>query len=285
VKLTGKCAAPWISVDLHETSGKPVLSWEKVTGAKQYTVYRATSPEGKYTKLGTTKSLSYTDSKAVPGTQYYYKVVANGSKSSYNSNYSNVKTAVGYAAQPQVTLKNDKKGKPVVSWKKVAEADKYIVVYVDVTELESESELTEQYITENLQYVEVSKKKTSVTLTQAQTGRIYMVCVVAMPKNEEFFAISQPGYVAATCAAPKISGKYIQGYNCGTWKAVEGAQYYAIYRSNKASGTYELLGYIDNDSSFVDLSAVKGKTYYYKVTACTEYTESEFSNYIKLKTK
>ena len=285
VKLTGKCAAPWISIALHETSGKPVISWEKISGAKQYTVYRATSEEGKYTKLGTTKSLSYTDSKAVPGTEYYYKVIANGSKSSYNSNYSNVKFAVGYAAQPQVTLKNDSKGKPVVSWKKISEAEKYIVVYVDVTELESESQLTEEYIESNMQYVEVSKKKTSTTLSQAVTGRIYMVCVVAIPKNEEFFAISMPDYVAATCATPKISGKYIQGYNSGVWKAVEGAEYYAIYRSTKASGEYELLGYIDNDSSFVDLSAVKGKTYYYKVTACTEYTESEFSNYIKLKTK
>jgi len=285
VKLTGKCAAPWISIALHETSGKPVISWEKVNGAKQYTVYRATSLEGKYTKLGTTKTLSYTDSKAVPGTEYYYKVIANGSKSSCNSNYSNVKFAVGYAAQPQVTLKNDSKGKPVVSWKKISEAERYIVVYVDITDVESESELTEQFVLDNLQYVEVSKKKTSTTLSQTQTGRIYMVCVVAMPKNEEFFAISQPGYVAAICAAPKISGKHLQGYNCGTWKAVEGAEYYAIYRSTKASGGYELIGYIDNDSSFVDLSAVKGKTYYYKVTACTEYTESEFSNYIKLKTK
>ena len=285
VKLTGKCAAPWISIALHETGGKPVISWEKVTGAKNYTVYRATSLEGKYSKLGTTKSLSYTDSKAVPGTEYYYKVVANGSKSSYNSNYSNVKFAVGYAAQPQVTLKNDSKGKPVVSWKKISEAEKYIVVYVDITDVENESDLTEQFILDNLQYVEVSKKKTSTTLSQAQTGRIYLVCVVAMPKNTEFFGISQPGYVAATCAAPKISGKYLQGYNCGTWKAVEGAEYYAIYRSTKKSGGYELLGYIDNDSSFVDLSAVKGKTYYYKVTACTEYTESEFSNYIKLQDK
>ena len=285
VKLTGKCAAPQISVALHETSGKPVLSWEKVSGAKKYTVYRATSEDGKYTKLGTTTKLSYTDSKAKPGTEYFYKVIANGSKSSYNSIYSNVAVTIGYAAKPQVTLKNDSKGKPVVSWKKISEAEKYMVVYVDITDVEKEEDLTENFILENMQYVEVSKKKTSATLSQAQTGRIYMVVVVAVPKNEEFSGASLPGYVASTCAAPKISGKYIQGYNCGTWKAVEGAQFYAVYRSTKKSSGYQLIGTVDNDSSFADLSAVKGKTYYYKVTACTQYTESAMSNYIKLKTK
>jgi len=285
VKLTGKCAAPWISIELHETSGKPVISWEKVSGAKKYTVYRATSLEGKYTKLGTTTKLTYTDSKAKPGTEYFYKVIANGSKTAYNSNYSNVKMAIGYAAQPQVTLKNDSKGKPVVSWKKISEAEKYMVVFVDITDVNSESDLTENFILENMQYVEVSKKKTSTTLTQTQTGRVYMVFVVAVPANEDYSGVSLPGYVESTCATPKITGKYFQGYNCGTWKAVEGAEFYAIYRSTKKSSGYELLGYIDNDSSFVDLSAVKGKTYYYKVTACTQYTESAMSNYIKLKTK
>ena len=154
-----------------------------------------------------------------------------------------------------------------------------------MTELESEEDLTEQYIMDNLQYVEVSKKKTSVTLTGAQTGRVYMILVVAVPKNENYWNISEPDYAAATCAAPKIKGKYIMGYNCGTWKAVEGAEYYGIYRSTSKNGEYVFLGYIDDDPSFADLSAQPGKTYYYKVTACTEYTESEFSNIIKMKTK
>ena len=287
VKLTGKCAAPVASAALDEISGKPVITWEKINGAKKYTVYRATSEDGKYSKVGTTKSLSYTDSKAVPGNTYYYKVVANGSSSKYNSIYSQATEGItAYAAQPKVTLKNDSKGRILVSWKKVSEAEKYYVVYVDVTELEDESELTEQYILDNLQYVEVSKKKTGITLTQAELGRAYMIMVIAVPKNEEYFSLpSTPDYAAYTCAAPKIKGKYIMGYNCGTWKDVEGAEYYGIYRSTSKNGEYVFLGYIEGDPSFADLSAQPGKTYYYKVTACTEYTESEFSNIIKMKTK
>ena len=286
LKLSGKCAAPEISASLNETSGKPVISWEKVDGAKKYTVYRATSENGKYSKLGTSKTSSYTDTKAVPGTTYFYKVVANGSSSKYNSIYSQpTEGIIGYAAAPVVTVKNNSKGQITVSWKKVSEAEKYYVGYVDVTELESEEDVTEQYILDNLQYVEVSKKKTSVTLTGAQTGRIYMILVVAVPKNQDYWNISEPDYAAATCAAPKITGKYIMGYNCATWKDVPGAERYAIYRSTKKNGDYVFLGYIDDDPSFADLNAVRGKTYYYKVTACTQYTESQFSNIIKMKTK
>ena len=283
VKLTGKCAATEVFVELHETSGKPVISWYKVSGAKKYTVYRATSETGKYTKLGTTTKLSYTDTKAVPGTQYFYKVVVNGSSSSYNSAYSNIVSVVGYAAAPQVTLKNDSKGKPVVSWKKVSEAEKYMVVYVDVTTA-SENDITEEFILENLQYVEVSKKKTSVTLTQAQTGRVYLVFVVAVPKNEDYSGVSLPGYVTSTCVAPKISGKYVENRNYISWKAVDGAEYYAVYRSTKKSSGYELVGYT-GEAGWADLDTTKGKTYYYKVTALTEYTQSAMSNYVKLKAK
>ena len=283
VKLTGKCAATEVFVELHETSGKPVISWYKVSGAKKYTVYRATSETGKYTKLGTTTKLSYTDTKAVPGTRYFYKVVVNGSSSSYNSAYSNIVSVVGYAAAPQVTLKNDSKGKPVVSWKKVSEAEKYMVVYVDVTTA-SENDITEEFILENLQYVEVSKKKTSVTLTQAQTGRVYLVFVVAVPKNEDYSGVSLPGYVTSTCVAPKISGKYVENCNYISWKAVDGAEYYAVYRSTKKSSGYELVGYT-GEAGWADLDTTKGKTYYYKVTALTEYTQSAMSNYVKLKAK
>jgi fibronectin type 3 domain-containing protein len=59
-------------------SGKTVaLSWKKVTGATGYIVYRSTSKNGTYTKVGTTTSLKYTDKKGLKkGKTYYYKVRA-----------------------------------------------------------------------------------------------------------------------------------------------------------------------------------------------------------------
>jgi fibronectin type 3 domain-containing protein len=39
------------------------------------------------------------------------------------------------------------------------------------------------------------------------------------------------------------------------------------------------------EAGFIDGSAVKGKTYYYKVTAIAGYSESAMSNSVKLKSK
>ena len=68
-------AKPVVTVTLN-TSGKPVLSWNKVDGAVKYEVYRATSSTGTYTKLTTITGTKLTNTSAVVGTTYYYKVRA-----------------------------------------------------------------------------------------------------------------------------------------------------------------------------------------------------------------
>lgn len=52
------------------------VKWSGVTGAKKYQVYRAKSKNGKYKKIKTTKSKSYTDKSVADGKRYYYKVRA-----------------------------------------------------------------------------------------------------------------------------------------------------------------------------------------------------------------
>lgn len=52
------------------------ISWKKVTGATGYAIYRSTSKNGKYTKVATTKSTSFTNKKLKSKKTYYYKVRA-----------------------------------------------------------------------------------------------------------------------------------------------------------------------------------------------------------------
>ena len=71
------------------------LSWEKVSGAKQYEIYRATSKKGAYKKIATTKSLKYTNTKLKKNKAYFYKIKAVqkiGSKT-YRSAYSTMRSA------------------------------------------------------------------------------------------------------------------------------------------------------------------------------------------------
>jgi len=291
LKLVGKCAQTTVAAETDLTSGKPVITWEAVSGAKKYEVYRATSENGKYSKVGTVAKLTYTDTKAAPGKTYYYKVIAMASSSSSKSAMSEATQGVAaIPAQPVVTVKNDSKtGKLIVSWKKVSGATKYLVGYVDVTEyLISGEEPTEQELMELVQTTTTTK--TSFTIPDAVPGHVYMLMVAASPKNEEYCSYpSELQYGVTTCATPKIKGTLEDGKPAADWKAVEGADIYAVYRSTKSNKDFEYIGYVEGPG-FVDVSAVKGKTYYYKVTAVTfigevDFAESAFSNVIKVKSK
>ncbi|MDO4484963.1 MAG: fibronectin type III domain-containing protein [Bacillota bacterium] len=92
-----KSAAPALSktsiTKLQAGSKKITVKWKKVSGAKGYKIYRATSKSGKYKCIKTTKSTSYTNKSLKKGKKYYYKVrayrVVDG-KTKYSS-YSAVK--------------------------------------------------------------------------------------------------------------------------------------------------------------------------------------------------
>ena len=60
-----------------ESGNKSIaLSWDETEYAGYYLVYRKADSEKEYTQVAKTTKILWTDSKAVPGTQYSYKVVA-----------------------------------------------------------------------------------------------------------------------------------------------------------------------------------------------------------------
>ena len=87
---SGKNSAKGISAPTEvkakkKSNKKAKVTWKKVDGAKNYTVYRSTKKNGKYSQIGTTKGGSYTDKTVKKGKKYFYKVVANGSEKLFNS--------------------------------------------------------------------------------------------------------------------------------------------------------------------------------------------------------
>ena len=90
VAATCHCAKPVVKIAT-TSAGNPRLTWNAVTGASQYEIYRATSQSGTYTKMFTTTKTSYTNTSAKAGTTYYYKVKAISKvKSVANSAFSTV---------------------------------------------------------------------------------------------------------------------------------------------------------------------------------------------------
>ena len=90
IAATCHCARPVVKIAT-TSAGNPRLTWNAVTGASQYEIYRATSQSGTYTKMFTTTKTSYTNTSAKAGTTYYYKVKAISKvRSTANSAFSTV---------------------------------------------------------------------------------------------------------------------------------------------------------------------------------------------------
>ena len=84
------CDLPQPEVKIAKSSGKPKVSWDKVSGAVSYKVYRSTAKNGTYSLVKTTTSRSFKDTKATKNKTYYYKVVATCNPTAGNSAYSKV---------------------------------------------------------------------------------------------------------------------------------------------------------------------------------------------------
>lgn len=99
---------PEIKVSTRLSDAKPRVTWETVEGASQYLVYRASSKNGTYSKMFTTKSTSYSNTSAKPGKRYYYKVKAvYGKNSAANSAFSEIKSCK--CGQPYIVSSTDEK--------------------------------------------------------------------------------------------------------------------------------------------------------------------------------
>ena len=126
VSRTCDLAQPKVTVSNVASSGKIKISWEKVSGATKYEVYRATSKSGTYKLLKTVTGTSLTNTSVDAGKTYYYKVKAIHSTSAANSAYSDVVSRTCDLARPDVTAKLSS-GKVKLTWGKISGATEYKV--------------------------------------------------------------------------------------------------------------------------------------------------------------
>ena len=158
---------PTANITTVASSGKPKVTWNKVEGADQYEIWRATSKDGEYTKYYTTTSTSYTNTAAKPGYTYYYKVKAiYSNNTNANSAFSDVKYITCDCAKPSVSISRNDSGKPKLSWNTVSGASKY-----EIWRATSKTGTYEKYYTTT---------KTSFTNTGAKSGKTYYYKVKAI---------------------------------------------------------------------------------------------------------
>ena len=268
--VTPKPAAPVVKIGNSATSGKPMLTWNAVSGATSYKVYRATSQKGTYSLLGTVTATSYTNTGAKAGTTYYYKVKAVNSAG--ESAYSNIVSGKAKAAPaaPSVTAGNSSTGKPRLTWKAVSGAVSYRIY-------RSESRGTGYSLLG-------TTSSTSYVNTGAAAGKTYYYRVKAVNRDGMASGYSNIVSGKATLPAPalNIGLSVSSGKPMLAWDAVPGATSYRIYRSTSRDSGYSLLA-TTTSTSYVNTSAAKGTTYYYRVKACNAAGLSPYSNIVSVR--
>lgn len=251
----------------NNTSGYPVIKWEKISGAKKYDVYYSSIVDGTYKKLASTSSTSYTHSKASSGTGYYYKVCAYGSSSSYAGAFSEPVYGVKKLAVPSVTLTvNHDASNVKLTWKKITGATGY-EIQCKVNDGEFETIQTLNALT-----------YTHEALT---VGNTYTYRISAISSNADASSVYSAEKAATIkCGKPVLTAANdAAGKPMLSWNAVKGAAAYEIQMATSSKGTYKTLATV-TDTSFVHADAVGGKTYYYKVRAIdANNVEGDFCTY------
>lgn len=148
------------------------LTWNRVSGASGYVVYQSTRSNGTYKAVKTITAGSTTKatvSGLKTGTNYYFKIKAykNTVGGKLYSNYSAVKSAKPVLTKGVISKTTKiKKSKATVTWKKVAGASKYQLVYGQ-----------NKKITKGKK--SVTTKSTKTTLKKLKKGKSYYVKVRA----------------------------------------------------------------------------------------------------------
>ncbi|MFQ9030341.1 MAG: transglutaminase domain-containing protein [Oscillospiraceae bacterium] len=243
----------------NDAQGRPTLTWNAVSGAAKYEVYRARSKDGTYTKYSTTTGTAYTNSSYLTsGATYYYKVRAldaNGNAGPYSAVVS-VTCRLKLTA-PTVTGGKDSQGRPTLKWNAVTGAAKYEVYRAR---------------SKDGDYIKYSTVTgTSYTNTSyIENGNTYYYKVRALGSDGTAGPDSTPVSVTykAPFGAPLVTGsKDSQGRPALKWDKVTDAAKYEVYRARSKDGTYSLMS-TQSATGYTNTSYLaNGTTYYYKVRA------------------
>ena len=255
------------------TSGEFVqLTWNAVSGATGYQVYRASSPTGGKTQLGSPTTNSFNDTTATPGVTYYYwvKAVNNLSASDFSSPDSGWRSTPPPPAAPTGLQASDGSypSHIFITWNPVSTATSYKL-------FRSTSPTGTPTLIATL--TGLAYQDTDIV---PNVLYYYWVKTISTYGESEFSPVDS-GY-AGTPAPPTAptnvqasDGSYTDRVAV-TWDIVAAASSYEVYRAQSLTGTKTLIG-SPITNSFNDTTATPTVTYYYWVKAVNAQGSSDFS--------
>ncbi len=239
-----------------------------VVGAEGYVLVRSESEKGPFVEVAQSTTTQCEDKSAVAGKEYHYKVQAYKTVQGYKfySGYSprrivRIADALQLPAPKKVTVTQNTYNSLKIGWSEVEGAAYYQVYRSDAP---------------NGQYVllGVYNPDTFSSISRnlgCGTTYYYKVRAYRWANGERVYGeFSKVVSGKSILPAPRNVTARPNTYNTLkiSWSAVNGANYYQVYRSASSSGKYVLLGVYDAQTfSSLSRSLGCGNTYYYKVRA------------------
>ncbi len=235
------------------------VKWNAVKNANGYRVYRKTDSTS-WSKLADVKTTSFTDEKAVNGVEYTYTVKAFKGKTA--SQYYGGKSVLALSAPEFTDVVSD--GKAIAIKWTVNDIAQGYYVYRRVNNGSWSL------------YAKLKDGKTaSFTDSKVKEGVTYSYRVLAY-KNGTFSGYDFNGVKAEVVKAPQIKSlaNVLDGVKI-SWNASKGADSYRVYRRSDDNKKWIFIVGITG-TSFVDSTAVSGKTYKYTVRADSVYNRGAY---------
>jgi len=273
-----KLESPVVTLETDRNSGKIILTWDGLEDARRYEVYRSTSKTSGYKLLTTSYLTQMTDTTAVAGKTYYYKIRALNDDASVTSSFSTPKSCICTLARAQVEAGNaESTGKVKLTWKAVKNARCYSIYRA--TSEDGDYKLVK------------TTTSTSYTDTSSYVGKTYYYKVRVLANSSSANAayskiVSGTGKLAQPTI--KLGSVTSKGTFKITWGAVTGAKSYDLYRSTDMEN-WTLLKSTTGRSHTTKIPT-SGVTYYFRLQAVAskEAANSAFSAaknvYVKLET-
>lgn len=242
------------------------VSWNKVSGATRYRVFKKV--DSKWKTVGDTTGTSLVDTSATTvGSSYTYTVRAMSKNGAYPvSSYNKTGKTIKILDNPVITRTANAQNGVKIEWAPVAGAEKYRV-YVrggSATSWKKKCDTTStSYIHET---------------TKSNTEYEYTVrCVTSSGKSCRS-SYYDPGVFHTFIATPKISKVANTEYGVKvTWGAVAGAQAYRVYVKGGSAKSWKSIG-TTTSTSFYHETARSNTTYTYTVR-CISFDGTDVSSY------
>ena len=250
-------AAPRVKKAYSDMGKGITLQWDAVAGAAKYRVYKKTGSES-FKLIATTVAPTFNDKDVKLGKKYIYTV-----KSENGKNISGcVKPGwtVKYTLKtPEISEITNTTNSIKIKWKSVSGAEGY-KVYRKVT---GEGNYKCVATVKGASYTDKNVKK---GVKYSYTVKAYKGKVVSECKKST-------SYVGIILATPSVTAKNATTGMKITWKAINGAEKYKIYRADydakaKKWLSYETIETVEAKTlSYTDKGVTSGEKYKYKVKA------------------